>query len=79
MASAFADHFRTDAFASGHLVSGDAGRRHCEEFYAANRGKIIAALSSCVLLDRLPKELALALAGVLNSAQGWAMGRGQRH
>ncbi|GIG22988.1 hypothetical protein Cch01nite_37120 [Cellulomonas chitinilytica] len=47
LSSAFADHYLTDAFASGHLVSGNDGRALCETYWASNRAAILNALVSC--------------------------------
>lgn len=47
--SAFADHFLTDAFASGHLITGD--RTIPQTFYDANANGITAAAWECAVAD----------------------------
>jgi hypothetical protein len=47
----FACHFLTDAFASGHLISGDVGRRIGPAFWTANRAAILAALKMAANAD----------------------------
>ena len=51
LSSAFADHFLTDAFASGHLISGSAGRTTCQTFFNANVSAITAACWACAVVD----------------------------
>jgi hypothetical protein len=51
LTSAFADHFLTDAFASGHLISGSAGRTLGQTFYSSNEKAITAACWSCAVQD----------------------------
>ena len=40
LSAAFADHFLTDAFASGHLISGSTGRTIAQTFYNTNHTAI---------------------------------------
>ena len=59
LAAAFADHFLTDAFAAGHLVSGSAGRTLGQKFFAANESAIEDACLKCAIADgmsSLPAE-----------------------
>jgi hypothetical protein len=56
LTSAFADHYLTDAFASGHLISGSAGRTMCQAFYDANKSAIASACWECAVQDGMPPE-----------------------
>ncbi len=47
----FAAHFLTDAFASGHLVSGSTGRQIGATFYSSHQGAIMASLAACMTLE----------------------------
>jgi hypothetical protein len=51
ISAAFADHYLTDSFASGHLISGDAGRRLCQAFYDSHKAAIAAACWTCMLQE----------------------------
>jgi hypothetical protein len=51
LAAGFSDHFLTDAFASGHLISGAAGRKVCEDFYSQNKHGIAAACFACLIAE----------------------------
>jgi hypothetical protein len=56
LTAAFADHYLTDAFASGHLISGSAGRTMCQAFYDANKSGIAAACWECAVQDGMPPD-----------------------
>jgi hypothetical protein len=47
VASGFADHYLTDAFAGGHLVSGSKGRERCRKFAADHNVEITNAIRDC--------------------------------
>ena len=49
LAAAFSDHFLTDAFAAGHLVTGD--RATYEAFLRANANAVAAACAACAAID----------------------------
>jgi hypothetical protein len=51
LTSAFADHFLTDAFASGHLISGSRGRDMCQTFFDTNASAITTACLACAIAD----------------------------
>lgn len=51
LASAFADHYLTDAFAAGHLVSGSTGRTTCQTFFTTNQRAIESACFQCALAE----------------------------
>jgi hypothetical protein len=51
VASGFADHYLTDAFAAGHLVSGSKGRERCSRFAASYRAAITNAIRNCFSAD----------------------------
>ena len=51
LSAGFADHFLTDALASGHLISGGAGRKIAEAFFRANEGAIALACIACAALE----------------------------
>jgi hypothetical protein len=51
LSSGFADHYLTDAFASGHLISGSTGRTIAQTFYNAHSGGIVAACWQCAIAD----------------------------
>ena len=71
LAAAFADHFLTDAFAAGHLVSGSVGRTLCQKFFTANESAIKDACLKCAIADgmsSLPAEAIIwALSHILKS------------
>jgi hypothetical protein len=52
VASGFADHYLTDAFAAGHLISGDRGTY--EGFYTSNKSAIIDACVRCANAEQAP-------------------------
>ncbi len=52
--SGFADHYLTDAFASGHLVSGSAGRARCRKFAQDHGVDITNAIRDCFDYNSLP-------------------------
>ena len=56
LTAAFADHYLTDAFASGHLISGSVGRTMCQAFYDANKGAIASACWECAIQDGMPAD-----------------------
>jgi len=58
LSDGFAAHFLTDAFASGHLMSGSVGRTIGTTYYNAHTGAIKAALTSCLITD-YPAALAV--------------------
>ncbi|WP_232291915.1 DUF4157 domain-containing protein [Frankia sp. QA3] len=69
LASAFSDHFLTDAFAAGHLISGSAGRTICAEFFTRNRAHIYDACARCAYADgRLPYNVVTAPSGAILAA-----------
>jgi|GEM_PF-1687426 len=51
LSEAFANHFLTDAFASGHLVSGNVGRSYGGTFFDAHSAQIAADLAACASED----------------------------
>lgn len=51
LASGFADHYLTDAFAAGHLISGLDGRAIAQAFYSANSQAIAAACRACAVAE----------------------------
>jgi len=65
--SAFADHFLTDAFAAGHLVSGKEGRDLCQRFYAVNKDRIRSACLMCANADFADPQSAMAMAGIITA------------
>ncbi|MEA2311538.1 MAG: hypothetical protein QOE28_1506, partial [Solirubrobacteraceae bacterium] len=67
LAAAFSDHYLTDAFASGHLISGSVGRRICQSFYDANDMAIATACWSCAVADGMPPDAAAAVTGAFRS------------
>ncbi|WP_239375938.1 hypothetical protein [Frankia sp. Cj5] len=68
LASAFSDHFLTDAFAAGHLVSGDAGRRTCADFFTRNEQAIYNACVRCAQADGLLPDDAVNVVAVFERA-----------
>ncbi|HSR96496.1 MAG TPA: DUF4157 domain-containing protein, partial [Kofleriaceae bacterium] len=58
LSDGFAAHFLTDAFASGHLMSGSVGRTIGTTYYNAHAGAIRTALTSCLISD-YPAALAV--------------------
>jgi uncharacterized protein DUF4157 len=65
LSSAFADHFLTDAFASGHLISGSAGRTICQTFFNTHAAAITAACWACAVVDGAkPDEAALIVSAI---------------
>jgi len=48
LSDGFASHFLTDAFASGHLVSGSIGRTIGASYYSRHSGTVAIALVSCL-------------------------------
>ena len=63
LAAGFADHYLTDAFASGHLISGSAGRGICQSFYTANDMAIATACHRCAVADGMTPDAAAAVVG----------------
>jgi hypothetical protein len=61
LSSAFADHFLTDAFAAGHLISGSSGRTICQDFFSRNDSRITAACWACALADGASPEAAAVI------------------
>jgi hypothetical protein len=62
LTSAFSDHFLTDAFASGHLISGSTGRTICQTFYTTNRSRIVNACFACAVAEGMrPDDAALVV------------------
>ena len=72
IANGFADHFLTDAFASGHLISGSVGRTICQAFWDSNRAAIVAACWACAQADGVPP---LAAAAAVGAIQGFLSSR----
>jgi hypothetical protein len=65
LTSAFSDHFLTDAFASGHLISGSAGRTICQTFWNDHRAAIAGACWVCAMADGVPPiQAAQAVAAI---------------
>jgi hypothetical protein len=56
LSAAFADHYLTDAFASGHLISGSVGRTMCQAFYDSNKAAIASACWACAVQEGMPPE-----------------------
>ena len=65
IANGFADHFLTDAFAAGHLISGSVGRTISQAFWDANRAAIVAACWACAQADGVPPTAAAAAVGTI--------------
>ena len=51
LTSGFADHFLTDAFASGHLISGSTGRSICQSFFDTQSTAITFACWQCDIAE----------------------------
>ncbi len=51
--SGFSVHFLTDAFASGHLISGNVGRQVAGDWWAKNRSAVLMTLTQCAKRDLL--------------------------
>jgi len=66
LASAFSDHFLTDAFAAGHLISGSTGRGYCHSFYASNQAGILRACVACAIREGVPRGAAPDLVRAIN-------------
>jgi hypothetical protein len=66
LASGFADHFLTDAFAAGHLVSGSAGRTMCQAFFSANEIAIETACFQCAVAEGMEPTDAAEIVAVLS-------------
>lgn len=67
LSSAFSDHYLTDAFASGHLISGSLGRTVCADFYSSHNEALIAACTACAQADSGVSTLdALAMTEIVN-------------
>ena len=64
LSDGFACHFLTDAFASGHLVSGSVGRTIGTTYYNAHSGTIKLALTSCLMREYPAASVALGPVGV---------------
>jgi len=54
LAAGFADHYLTDAFAAGHLISGLDGRAIAQAFYDANSNAIALACWQCAVAEGMP-------------------------
>jgi len=69
LSAGFADHFLTDAFASGHLISGSTlaggGRRIAQTFLNTNNGAITFACWQCAMADGMRPELAAVVVPVI--------------
>ena len=52
LAAGFSDHYLTDAFAAGHLVSGN--RSSYEIFYTSHKSSIISACIKCAQAEHAP-------------------------
>jgi hypothetical protein len=73
--NAFGCHFITDAFASGHLISGDVGRQVGEQFWSANQSRVAGALKSAANADNphVPHQAVdAAIAGVMELVKSHA-------
>ncbi len=59
VSNGFADHYLTDAFAGGHLVSGNVGRTVGAAYFAANAEAVREAMRACLRADHphLPEVL----------------------
>jgi hypothetical protein len=68
LASAFADHFLTDAFAAGHLVSGSTGRDIAGRFFNTNDGAITAACLACALAEGVHPDDAAVIVTAIRAA-----------
>jgi hypothetical protein len=71
----FACHFLTDAFASGHLISGDVGRQVGETFWGANQSRISNALKQAANADNphVPHQAVdAAIGGVMDLVKSHA-------
>ena len=62
VAAGFGDHYLTDAFASGHLVSGD--RSIYQGFYASHKQAIIAACVKCADAEDAPLGVQGSIAAI---------------
>jgi hypothetical protein len=65
LASSFSDHFLTDAFAAGHLISGSAGRSLCQTFFTTHETAITVACWACATADGMAPELAAGVVPAL--------------
>jgi hypothetical protein len=71
----FACHFLTDAFASGHLISGDVGRQVGAQFWSSHNAAIVAALKAAANADfpHVPHQAVdTAINGVMHLIQSHA-------
>ncbi|MCE9576794.1 MAG: DUF4157 domain-containing protein, partial [Deltaproteobacteria bacterium] len=67
----FAAHFLTDAFASGHLVSGSTGRKIGAKFYSEHQGTVMAGLAACMARE-YPAAMAVMPGGAMAVLGGMA-------
>jgi len=65
LASAFADHFLTDAFAAGHLISGSTGRAIAGTFFNTHDRAITAACLACAIAEGVdPSDAAFMVVAI---------------
>jgi hypothetical protein len=64
LSDGFAAHFLTDAFASGHLMSGSVGRTIGATYYNAHSGAVKVALTGCLISDNPAAVGVLGPAGI---------------
>jgi hypothetical protein len=67
LASAFGDHYLTDAFASGHLISGSTGRTIAQTFFNTNDSAITAACWACAIAEGVDPRDAAIIVPVIRS------------
>jgi hypothetical protein len=63
LSDGFAAHFLTDAFASGHLVSGSVGRTIGANYYSRHSGTIATSLLSCLQREYPAAAAAMGASG----------------
>lgn len=67
LAAGFADHYLTDAFASGHLISGLDGRALAQAFYDANSYAIAVACWRCATAEGMSRQAAALVVAAFQS------------
>jgi hypothetical protein len=74
LASGFSDHYLTDAFAAGHLISGLNGRALAQAYYAANADAIATACWHCAVAEGLTTDSAQLVIAAFQSSADKAAG-----
>ncbi len=73
--SAFSVHFLTDAFASGHLVSGREGRNLAVRYWVEKLPAMQAAIRACLQVDMPEAYTAASASGALDPALQFVFGK----